>query len=103
VSGRRRHLRSHGDSAEGTIRVCRDVTIERDNSDSGVAVLSDVGVPAGEKLTLFLVSAAGQLELRVEVLATQPHIVNGTLRHRLRLGILTAAPVIESGPCEPHV
>ena len=58
-------------------------------------MLSDFAMPAGETLTLFVVGAAGRLELRVEVIAVQPRIVEGALRHRLQLGILAVAPAID--------
>jgi len=80
--------------------VCRPVRLHQGRSGAGLSVLSDVGVAAGEELTLFLVGAAGQLELRVKVMAVQPQIVEGALRHRLRLSILPAAPTIDEDPSE---
>ena len=98
MSGRRIHLRSHGSSAEGTLRVCQGVTIEPGMDGTGLAVLSDSFVPVGEELTLFLVGGdGGQLEVRARVGATQPHVVNGSLRHRLRLSIVSAPPSLERG------
>ena len=85
MSGRRLHSR-YGGSAEGTIRVCRDVSILKETP--GLSVLSDVHVPAGEELTLSISSGAGELQLRVRVNTTEPHVTNGAVRHRLGLTIL---------------
>ena len=99
MSGRRLHLRSQGGSARGSIRVCRPVRLDQDRSGAGLVVLSDAAIPAGEKLTLFLVGAAGPLELRVKVVAAQPRILKGAVLHRLRLSVLSIAPAIEEDAC----
>ena len=99
MSGRRLHPRAQGGSAQGTIRVCRHVRVDQERSGAGLAVLSDVGLPVGEKLTLFLVGAAGRLELRVKVLAVQPRIIDGAVLHRLRLSILSVAPATNEDAC----
>jgi hypothetical protein len=70
------------------------VTIDADAGGAGLAVLSDVPLPAGEALTLYLLSAAGRQELRATVIATEPHVVNGSVRHRLRLAILHVSPAV---------
>ena len=96
MSGRRIHSRCLG-SAGGTIRVCRDVAILSDANGSGLSALSDVPVPAGEKLTLSLASSAGELELRVTVNWSEPYAENGPLRHRLHLTVLGVSPAAKSG------
>ena len=75
--------------------MCRHVRVDQDRSGAALAVLSDIAMPAGEKLTLSLVGAAGRLELRVKVMAVQPRIVEGALRHRLQLSILSVGPAID--------
>ena len=96
MSGRRIHSRCLG-SAEGTIRVCRDVAILSDADGSGLSALSDVAVPAGEELTLSLTSSGGELELRVRVNWSEPYVENGPLRHRLHLTVLGVSPAARSG------
>jgi hypothetical protein len=91
VHGRRIHSRCLG-SAEGTIRVCRDVAILSDANGSGLSAVSDVPVAAGEELTLSLTSSAGDLELRVTVNRSEPYVENGPLRHRLHLTVLGVSP-----------
>ena len=101
MSGRRMHSRSHGGSAEATLRVCHGVTLEPSMEGTSLAVLSDSFVQVGEELTLFLVGGDGsQSELRARVGATQPHVVNGSLRHRLQLSIVSAPPILEGGPSD---
>jgi len=82
------------------MRMCREVAIERDLGGSGITVLSDAAVPAGEELTLFLAGAAGDLELRVAVVAARPQVIGGALRHRLLLSILSVAPVTGQRACD---
>jgi hypothetical protein len=41
-------------------------------------------------LTLALVSNAGNMDLRVKVVDSRPQIVEGVLRHRVRLQLLAA-------------
>jgi hypothetical protein len=85
------------------------VPIDQERSGASLAVLSDVGMPVGEKLTLFLVGAAGRLELKVKVIAVQPRIIDGAVLHRLRLSILSIAPAtdedageaVDEGPPSP--
>jgi hypothetical protein len=73
----------------GHMRISRDVTVHL--SDSGeLAILSDAPGVANEELTLALVSSAGELDLRVRVRDSIPEIVEGVLRHRVRLELLAA-------------
>jgi hypothetical protein len=75
--------------------VCRHVRVDQETGGASLAVLSDVGMPVGEKLTLFLVGAAGRLELSVKVIAVQPRIIDGAVLHRLRLNILSIGPAAD--------
>ena len=90
MSGRRIHSRYIG-SAEGQIRVYRDVAILSD-ANGGLSALSDVFLPVGEELTLSLTSSAGEQELRVVVNKNEPYPMMGSLCHRLHLTVLGVSP-----------
>jgi hypothetical protein len=70
--------------------ISRDVTVQVDGSSNEIAVLSDAPGVVDEELTLALVSDAGNLDLRVKVVDSRPQIVEGVLRHRVRLQLLAA-------------
>lgn len=89
MSGRRFYPRfEHGAPTEGLIRVLRDVAIQYDEYTGALAILSDTPGVVGEELTLALVGAEGEIELRVRIVASRPEIVAGVLRHRLELLVL---------------
>jgi hypothetical protein len=90
MSGRRSHPRfGVSEPWGGAIRVLRDVVVNRSDADELLAVSHLAGV-VGEQLSLDLLGGGSSLELKVEVLDSRPVIVNGTVRHRLRLGMVSA-------------
>ena len=91
MSGRRRYIRSHVESL-GSVRISRAVTIEGDEKGAGLAVLSCTLFPVGTDLTLSLATTSSIEELSVRVTAAEPRVVNGSMRHRLQLAILSARP-----------
>jgi hypothetical protein len=68
------------------------VTIECDAKGRPLAVLSCTLFPVGTDLRLSLATASGIEELSVRVTAAEPRVVNGSMRHRLQLAILSATP-----------
>lgn len=104
MSGRRSHPRfAVAAPWDGAVRVLRDVVVDRVDREELLAV-SVAPAVAGEEMSLDLVGGGRALELRVRVIESRPVIVSGSVRHRIRLGVLhvatpvelPAAPVLES-------
>jgi hypothetical protein len=82
--GRRSHQRFTVSSpAEGTLRVLRDVTVERIAHESVVVVTRHPGA-SGELLELEL-GEAGGIKVDVMVTDSRPVLADGAVRHRLTL------------------
>ena len=79
------------------MRVLRDVVVDRTSPDELMAVSGAPGV-TGEMMTLDLMGDGRALSLRVRVLESRPVILNGAVRHRLRLGL--SAVAAEQRPAE---
>jgi hypothetical protein len=73
------------------MRVWRDVFVSSEPIGGELAVMSDVPGVVDEVLTLGLLGPEGQLDVRVKVLESNPQIVDGIVRHRLKLLMLDAA------------
>jgi hypothetical protein len=72
----------------GGFRIARDVVLlQRGDPTDGITVLSDAPVIVGEQMTLTLVSAEGDTELKVIAVASRPHIVEGAMRHVIQLAL----------------
>jgi hypothetical protein len=69
------------------MRVLRDVVVDRVERDELLAISHVPGV-IGEQMTLDLTGAAGSLELKVRVTESRPVIIEGAVKHRIRLGLL---------------
>jgi hypothetical protein len=83
--GRRSHTRFNlTRSAEGALRVLRDVIVQRMQNDEWIAISREPGM-AGEIVTLDLGLAESPLRFTVRVLESRPVIVDGGVQHRLRL------------------
>lgn len=88
MSGRRSHPRFMVATPwDGAMRVLRDVVIQRADRDELQAV-SHVPAVAGENMTLDLMGAGTTLGLRVRVIDSRPVMVEGAVRHRIRLSVL---------------
>lgn len=72
------------DRAEGVMRVLRDVVVQQASGQEWLAVSREAGV-VGEVLTLDRNVHHGTPSIRVRVAESQPVIVNGSVRHRMRL------------------
>jgi hypothetical protein len=72
------------------MRVSKDVSLQHGPSD-GLAVFSPTPGVVDEELTLELVSGDETVTLRVKVVESRPVIVEGTVRHQLKLLALGAS------------
>jgi hypothetical protein len=101
MSGRRSHPRfAVATPWDGAMRVLRDVFIQRTEGDELQAVSHVAGI-AGEEMTLDLMGAGETVGLKVRVIDSRPVMVDGAVRHRLRLAMVNvqdAAPVVEDRP-----
>lgn len=84
MSGRRSYHRYSVTNAEGNLKVVRDVTVRR-GASSEFVVISDEPAAAGELLMLERQVGDEVIVLEVCVVDSRPAIVNGSVRHRLRL------------------
>lgn len=87
MSGRRSHPRfAVATPWDGAIRVLRDVVVDRTDRDELLAISQAPGI-VGEEMSLDLVGAGTAVELRVKVLESRPIILDGSVRHRIRLSL----------------
>jgi hypothetical protein len=84
MSGRRNYHRYGVNDAGGCLRVVRDVVIRRGVANEFV-VISDEPAAVGELLTLERMVDGLQTAIEVAVVDSRPAIVNGSMRHRVRL------------------
>jgi hypothetical protein len=82
--GRRNYHRYGVSNAEGHLRVVRDVTVFH-GVEHEFVVISEDPEPSGEQLTLERIVDGQVTSMDVSVIDSQPAIVDGTIRHRLRL------------------
>ena len=103
MSGRRSHPRfAVAIPWNGAMRVLRDVVVDRTGRDELLAV-SHVPAITGEDMSLDLVSAGRNLALKVKVLESRPVMVEGAVRHRIRLAVTdlrALMSVVERAPVE---
>jgi hypothetical protein len=89
MSGRRSHPRFAVVTPwDGAIRVLRGVVVERTEQDGLYAVSQAPGI-AGEEMTLDLMGAGATLGLRVRVIDSRPVMVEGSVRHQIRLEVVS--------------
>ena len=95
MSGRRSHPRfAVATPWDGAMRVLRDVVVDRVDTHELMAV-SHAPAIIGEEMSLDLVGAGTSMELRVRVVESRPVIVDGSVRHRIRLSVVQPAVGIE--------
>jgi hypothetical protein len=89
MTGRRSHPRfTVATPWNGTMRVLRDVVVDRTGRDELLAV-SQAPAIVGEDMSLDLLGRGQILELRVKVIDSRPVIIDGSVRHRIRLELLS--------------
>ena len=88
MSGRRSHPRfAVATPWDGAMRVLRDVVIQRSETGELQAVSQQSAI-AGEEMTLDLVGGGATIGLKVRVIDSRPMILNGAVRHKIRLALL---------------
>jgi hypothetical protein len=86
MSGRRSHSRFVvANPWEGAVRVLRDVVVNRTDRNELLAVSHAPGI-VGEGMSLDLMGGGLMMALRVRVIESRPVVVDGAVRHRIRLG-----------------
>jgi hypothetical protein len=104
MSGRRSHPRfAVATPWNGAIRILRDVVVNRTGDDELLAV-SNAAAVVGEVLSLELMGAGQTAMVKVRVLDSRPVIIDGTVRHRVRLGLVDVQPATslpESAVADP--
>jgi hypothetical protein len=86
MSARRRDSRMDFVNTDGVLRVLRDVIVRRIERDQFIAVSSEAGIK-GEILTIYF-ATDGNKPVPVRVIDSHPTIVEGFVRHQLRLTCL---------------
>ena len=97
MSGRRSHSRFVVAAPwDGALRVLRDVVVDRISREELLAVSHAPGV-AGEEMSLDLMGSGMTLALRVRVVESRPVILEGSVRHRIRLELVEAPAELPVG------
>ena len=92
MSGRRSHVRCAVlQSPEGVLRVMRDVVVQQRAGDRDVIAISREPGVLGEAVVVEVPADETSGGLQARVVESQPVVVNGTVRHRLRLEAIGAA------------
>jgi hypothetical protein len=94
MTGRRSHPRyAVATPWDGAIRVLKEVVVHRTERDE-LHALSQVAAVAGEEMTLDLIGAGATLGLRVRVIDSRPVMVEGAVRHCVRLTVLNGTSAL---------
>ena len=100
MSGRRSHQRYVVSAPwDGAMRVLRDVVIHR-TEDNELQAFSHAPAIIGEEMTLDVMGAGTTMGLRVKVVESRPVMIDGAVRHRVRLAVVNAGPA-QAAPAEP--
>jgi hypothetical protein len=98
MSGRRKHARfAIAPPAEGVVRIPRDVIVQG-GVGSDLVVVSPSPGTVDELLTLELFDKGSSARLRVKVAESRPMVVEGLVRHQLRLRVVSLFDALESPP-----
>ena len=88
MSGRRRHERfAPAQPWDGALSVLRDVIVQADPGGGLITIGQAPGV-IGEQMTLDVAGAGQVVTLKVRVQESRPVILDGNVRHRVRLEVL---------------
>ena len=98
MSGRRRHDRyAPARPWDGALRVLRDVIVQKDPA-GGLVAIGLAPAVIGEQLTLDLAGGGQAVTCTVEVRESRPVILDGGVRHRVRLEVLRREMRAEDAP-----
>ena len=70
----------------GTLRTSMQVAVNL--NESGLTILSDSPGVVDDEFTLALVQGTRKVDVKVRVVATSPHVLDGVLCHQLKLEVL---------------
>ena len=91
MAGRRSHPRfAVATPWDGAMRVLRDVILHRSGPEELLAVSQTPGL-IGEEMTLDVIGGGLSIGLRVKVVDSRPLMVDGAVRHRIRLELLNGS------------
>jgi hypothetical protein len=82
------------------MRVLRDVVIHR-TDDTELQAFSHAPAIVGEEMTLDVMGAGATMGLRVKVVESRPVMIDGAVRHRVRLTVVNAGQV-QAASAEPQ-
>ena len=89
MSGRRSHVRfAVLQSPEGILRVLQDVVVQNTCPDLTIALSHQPGV-VGELVSVHV--PQDDWDVRAKILGSQPIVIDGTVRHQLRLQHMNGA------------
>jgi len=89
MTGRRSQSRVAFGNSRGVLTVSRDVLITAMEKDEFIAMSGEPAVP-GDLLTIGLVGDTGPASERDQVISSRPVVVDGLVRHELRVARLAA-------------
>ena len=88
MSGRRSHSRFVVSRPwNGAMRMLRDVVVQL-TGDNELQAFSHAPAIVGEEMTLDVMGAGDTVGFRVKVLESRPVMIDGAVRHRVRLAVL---------------
>lgn len=97
MSGRRRHERfAPAQPWDGALKVLRDVIVQEE-LDGGLVAFGQAPGVVGEQLTLDMAGGGYVVTLAVRVRESRPVILEGRVRHRVRLEVLDRSRRPEAG------
>lgn len=104
MSGRRSHPRFCVTNPwSGAIKLLSDVVVNRTQRQE-LLIISNSAAVIGEELSLDVYGAGEKIVLKVRVLDSRPVIIDGAVRHRVRLSmpaIESEVPLESPQPAEP--
>ena len=102
MSGRRSHQRFVVSTPwDGALRVLRDVVIHR-TDDNELHAVSHAPAIIGEEMTLDVMGAGATVGFKVKVLESRPVMIDGAVRHRVRLAVLSGDGQVLAAAPERH-
>lgn len=100
MSGRRNQSRVTFVNSTGVLRVSRDVVVEKVMADELVAVSHEPGI-AGDVLTIAFSVNQVRETVTVLVMSSRPRVVNGVVKHELKLKRVDSDAVYGATEPEP--
>jgi len=100
MSGRRSHQRYVvSEPWDGAMRVLRDVVLHRTEANE-LQAYSHAPAIIGEEMTLDVMGAGASVGLKVKVVESRPVMIDGAVRHRVRLTVLNGAGQVDAAATE---